>query len=101
MSTKKRTVKIGTPVPELPESGRGTNKPAAHWVKVAEAAKAHAGQWLPVQVGHLSVNRHREVPNSIKTGRLAAFAGGGFDAAFRDGTLYVKYEAPVALAVAR
>jgi len=97
MSNKKRTVKIGSPIQDLPNSGRRAYNAAPHWVKVAEAAKAHEGQWLPVQIGHLTVDRHRQVPNSIKNGRLAAFAEGGFDAAFRDGTLYVKYVTPTAL----
>lgn len=92
---KNPKVQIGQPLDELPEPAKARHEPARHWVKVGAACLQHEGKWLPVRIGHLTVDRHRQVASEIRSGKLAAFRNWpGFDARFRDGTLYVRYVDP-------
>lgn len=95
--TKNRVVTIGAPIDTLPPAPGPSNAGnfAPHWVKVGAACLQHEGQWLPVRIGHLSVDRHRQVVSEINAGKLAAFRNWpGFKAAYRDNTLYVRYDDP-------
>lgn len=98
MSKKTRhNVTIGQPVDSLPDAHLPSNSGnfAPHWVRVGAACLQHEGQWVPVRIGHLSVDRHRQVVSEINNGRLAAFRNWpGFKAAYRDNTLYVRYDDP-------
>lgn len=98
MSVKKRSnVTIGEPVDELPNPDLPSNYGnfAPHWVKVGATCLQHEGKWTPVRIGHLSVDRHRQVVSEINGGKLAAFRNWpGFKAAYRDGQLYVRYDDP-------
>lgn len=99
MSPKTIGVKIGAPLTELPDSNlRNGPAPASHWLQVADACRANPGQWLPVTIGHLKVDRHRGVPSDISHGRLAAFRGGNFAGAFRNNQLYIRFDAVATVA---
>jgi hypothetical protein len=91
MSPKPITVQIGQPLADLPEPAPKTTPPAAHWMQIAEVCRQRPGMWLPVQIGSLTVNRHRQVPKEIRSGQLFAFREGRWDAACRNGQLYVRY----------
>lgn len=88
---KNPKVQIGQPLDELPEPAPRTTPPAAHWLKVAKAARDADGKWLPVRVGHLTVDRHRQVGHDIRHRKIVAFRDGNYDARFIDGTLYVRH----------
>lgn len=92
----KNTVQFGAPVESLPRGLGKTTPPASHWVKVADHVKANPGAWHPIQIGHLSINAHRQGAHLIRTQSLFSFREPGYDAAFRDGLLYVRYDAPAA-----
>lgn len=95
MTRSKLDVQIGTPLDTLPSEASRTTPPARHWLKVAEHARTNEGHWLPVRVGHLTVDRHRQAAYDIRHRKIVAFRDAGFEAAFRDGTLYVRYVEPV------
>ena len=92
--TKKAAVTFGAPTDTLPRTLGVTTPPAAHWVKVAEHVKANPGVWCPVQIGHLTINAHKQASHTIRAKKLFSFREPGFDAAFRDGQLFVRYDAP-------
>lgn len=73
---------------------RHGRQPSAHWLEVAESAKAHPGEWIPAGIHNASYT------TKIKRGKITAFREGGFDAISRDihysgpspkGTIYVRY----------
>lgn len=92
MSTKKAS--FGKPTTDLPERnpGRVTNGPAAYWVDVADHCRRNKGQWVPVTIGALSVDRHRQIPSNMRRGQLAAFRRGNWQSAYRNGQLYIRYD---------
>jgi hypothetical protein len=101
---RKTTVSFGKPVSDLPGSPIGGKRgPSEHWLKVAEHVRSNPGEWHPITLGHLTVKGHAGAASSInaasrnvgsKTGKNTAFMEPGFQAAFRDGRLYVRYDAP-------
>lgn len=92
MSPKPITVQIGQPVADLPTpNATPTTPPAEHWMKIAEVCRQNPGMWLPVRIGNLTVNRHRQVPGDIRRGNLYAFRDGRWDAKYRNDQLYVRY----------
>jgi len=104
-SSTKRKVQFLAPLDELPEARNGgpQNGPAAHWVEVAAHVKATPGVWHPVVIGHLTTKGHQSAASTInaatrnsdsKTGKNAAFTEPGYQAAYREGRLYVRYDAP-------
>jgi hypothetical protein len=95
-------IEHGTDLPEA-RNGAGQNGPAAHWVEVAEAAKERPGTWLIVRLDHLTRKGHQSAASTInaatrnsdsKTGKNAAFMEPGYQAAYREGELYVRYDQP-------
>lgn len=91
MTPKKIDVQIGQPLDTLPEAEPRTTPPARHWLKVAQAARDAAGKWIPVRIGHLTLDRHRQVGHDIRHRKPVAFRDGGYEAHFIDGTLYVRH----------
>ena len=108
MSPKKNTAKtlvsFGDPVDELPDArhGGGARGGAPHWIKAAGYVKANPGQWHPVRIPSLTIKAHSGAVSNINASSLGksrqnlAFTEPGFRAAFREGTLYIRYDAPVA-----
>jgi len=101
-STSKPLVTFGEPVADLPEARPG-GKPtggAPHWVKIATHAKENPGAWHPVRIPHLTIAAHSGAVSNInatslgKSRQNAAFAEPGYRAAYREGTLYIRYDAP-------
>lgn len=99
ISQTKTGVQFGTPVDDIPGYGTPRKQFASHWMAVADECRRHTGQWVPVRVGHLTVDRHQQVPGDIKKGALGAFRDGQWDAAFRAGQLYIKHVTPAATAL--
>lgn len=106
MSNPKKTIRKAkmTPVDAIPEATSGAKSgPASYWVEVAEQCKANPGQPFAVRFDHLTPKGHASAASSInaasrdsqsRTGKNMAFAEPGFIAAYRDGVLYVRYDAP-------
>jgi len=105
MTAKKTTrkPKFGAPVAEIPEANAGVSRPAPYWIEVAEHVKANPGQWIPVRLDHLTPRGHASAVQRInaasrgqqsKTSKNAAFLEPGYEAAYRDGVMYVRYDAP-------
>lgn len=106
MGTTKRTTRKFkmTPVDSIPEAANGGNRgPAAHWVEIAEQCKANPGVPYIVRFDDMSPKGHQSAASGInaasrnsqsKTGKNRAFAEPGYTAAYRDGVLYVRYDAP-------
>lgn len=106
MAPKKNTpkVKFGDPVKNIPDAipARG-RKGAPHWIAVAQHVKANPGEWWPVRIDSLSIKGHAHAVsrinaatkgNGIDKSRNKAFDEPGYQAAYRDGTLYVRYDQP-------
>lgn len=99
-----RKPKFGKPIADLPETNGPENRgPAPYWIEVAEHVRSNAGQWHPVRLDHLTIKGHSSAAQRInaasrnsasKTSKNPAFSSPGFQAAFRDGVLYVRYDAP-------
>lgn len=106
MTGKKRPTRKAkiTVVDELPEPKTpGTSGPPAHWVEVAATVKATPGQWHEVRFADMSDKAHQSAASGInaatrnsdsKTGKNRAFLAPGYTAAYREGRLYVRYDAP-------
>lgn len=102
-STKKTTVhpvKFGAPVDSIPEANlpRGHNG-APHWNAIAAHVEASPGAWIPCTIPHLSLNAQRAGAAAINSASahgkgILAFRKPGFRAAFRENTLYVRYDTP-------
>lgn len=102
MIVKRPSVRFGTPVAEVPDTHVPTGGRAAeHWQEVADHVTTAPGVWHPVTIGHLPVDRHRGVVTGINRSELIAFKAGGFRAAFREGQLFVRYDAPAVVEVTR
>lgn len=109
--SKNRKPKFGQPVAELPEAIGGTNRGAApHWLETAAHVHANPGVWHPVRLDHLTIKGHASAGQRInaatrnspsKTSKNPAFAEPGYQAAFREGVLYVRYDAPAGAKVSR
>lgn len=89
-------VTIGAPVRTLPgEAGTRGQGPAPHWVAVAAACRANPGLWVPVGLDPSIVSDLAGAAKRVKYGtggkRIAAFREGAWDAAVREGTLFVRY----------
>jgi hypothetical protein len=91
-----KTVKIGAPITQLPEKPRVTTPPAPYWEAVAAECRRYPGQWLPVTIDGLSEEAHRSAPSNIRKGFYFSFRVGRWDAARRDGQLYVRYLGEIA-----
>lgn len=102
-----RKPKFGRPVAEIPDAiGGATRGPAQHWIDVAEHVRSNPGAWHPVRLDHLTIRGHASAAQRInaatrnaasKTSKNPAFAAPGYQAAFREGVLYVRYDAPAAV----
>jgi hypothetical protein len=104
MSTAKKTTrkpKFGSPVESIPEATAGGAKPAAYWVETAEYVRANPGAWHPVRFDHLTPRGHASAVQRINaatrnvTSKNNAFAAPGYEAAYRDGVMYIRYDQPV------
>lgn len=104
ITTKRRPKFLGT-VEDLPESGAfgGPRGAAPYWVEVATAVKAEPGVWHKVAFDHLTRQGHSSAVQRInaasrdadsKTSKNPAFTEPGYTAAYRDGAMYVRYDAP-------
>lgn len=93
----KATVQFGTPVDAIPGFSIPPKQFSSHWLTVAAECRSHPNQWVPVRIGHLTLNRHRQVPADIRKGNLGPFRDGTWDAAFRDGQLYIRFVSPAEL----
>jgi hypothetical protein len=103
-STKNRKPKFGAPVADLPETLGGPNRGAApYWTEVAQHVQSNPGVWHPVRLDHLTIKGHASAAQRInaatrdsasKTSKNPAFLAPGYQAAFREGVLYVRYDAP-------
>lgn len=75
-------------VDKIPGSPRG-GRPVANKA-FADALKARPGEWA-VWPKPITAQTRKVYQQSIPRGILRAFHGGGFEAANRDGRLYVRY----------
>ena len=105
------TVVFGARHDELPgvPARVGSSKPSDHWQAIADGVKAVPGVWHEITLKGLGMETHRSAVARIKnatTGKpvpstqsLASFTEPGFDAAWRDGVLLIRYDAPTAAKV--
>lgn len=103
-TTKNRKPKFGKPIADLPEALGGAGRGAAsHWTETAAHVKDNPGEWHPVRFDHLTIKGHSSAAQRInaasrdtesKTSKNPAFAEPGFQAAYREGVLYVRYDEP-------
>lgn len=84
------TVRIGVPLDDLPAHLGGPGRPADHWTAIAEACRRYPGKWRAINLS-LSADRRKKLPGAIRTGQLAAFTRGDWDAALRRGVLYIRF----------
>jgi hypothetical protein len=83
---------FGMPINTLPRpEGKGYD-PAPWWSEVANQCRRYPDMWIPVSMAGIKVDRLRTVPGEIRSGKLAAFRTGSWDAAWRNEQLYVKCE---------
>jgi hypothetical protein len=106
MSVTKKTTrkpKFGAPVESIPEATPSGARPAAYWVETAEYVKANPGVWHPVRFDHLTPRGHASAVQRInaatrgvasKTSKNHAFDAPGYEAAYRDGVMYIRYDQP-------
>lgn len=91
----KSQIKVGKPTDSLPEtSPLATKKSAPYWEEAAQAVRARPGMWVPITIPHLTVKRHQHCMTDVKKGKIYAFrdtSHGTYDAAYRQGQLYIKY----------
>lgn len=104
--TSKRTTrkpKFGAPIAEIPDANAGVSRPAPYWTEVAQHVKANPGAWHPVRLDHLTPKGHASAAQRInaasrnsdsKTSKNPAFTEPGYQGAYRDGVLYVRYDQP-------
>lgn len=94
--SRKPAVRFGQPLAEVPEPRvpSNTGRGAEHWAMVADHCTENPGVWHPVAIAQLTVERHRQAVGGINSRDLLAFRPAGFKAAFREGQLYVRYDAP-------
>ncbi|SEC89380.1 hypothetical protein [Arthrobacter woluwensis] len=84
-------VELSPPLADLPSPERtGNYEPAPHWMSVRSALLETPGMWRAVKISHLSEDRRRCVPSEVRKGNLAAFREPGFEAVFRNGSLYMR-----------
>ena len=79
-------VTFGEILPEFPKRVRKRT----HWDEVVDKCRNTDG-WVHVYIPSMSDDAHSGAPSHIKAGRFAAFREGKWDAAYRDGRLWVKY----------
>ncbi|MDN5670055.1 MAG: hypothetical protein L0G87_16845, partial [Renibacterium salmoninarum] len=84
------SLSFGEPAETLPEAQQ-KYPPAPHWAKVAKYCQAKPDAWHPVRLGHLTRDGHRTAAAAIRRHTYAAFRGPEWEAAYRDGELYVRY----------
>lgn len=81
-------------VDDLPEAGKPGRKADPLVEDFAAALMANANRWAKYPKKHASAGGRNTIASRIRTGHALAphpFRQGGFEAACRDGELYVRY----------
>ena len=90
--TALKTVAFGRPLNDLPESSsRHSYGPAAHWEAVATHCRQHPNLWMPVTITGMGKTSAAQAASDIRNAKRVSFRTGSWDAAARDGQLYVRY----------
>lgn len=87
-----KTVTFGRPLNDLPAStnhhGYG---PAAHWEAVAAHCRKHPNLWMPVTITGMGKTAAAQAASDIRNAKRVSFRAGSWDAAARDGQLFVRF----------
>lgn len=89
-SVQHQTVTIGAPIDELPHRRRQSS---SRWDPIAAEARNHPGRWIPIRL-NTRQKALSTIVGHIKRGKYVAFRDGDYQAAQREGVLYVRYDGP-------
>ena len=88
--TALKTVTFGRPLSDLPKSS-SRRGPAAHWEAVAAHCRQRPNLWLPVTITGMTKTSVAQAASRIRNAKRVSFRNGSWDAAIRDGQLYVRF----------